>query len=141
MGPKSEYGKKLLDPRWQMKRLEVFKRENATCQFCKDKTQTLHVHHLAYHGDPWDTPLEQLLLLCESCHEVEERGLAEATRELVPALRRLGFTSVTLESIPKVFSGKDRGWMMYEPAFDIIRTFIDDDELWELATKRFWEKG
>lgn len=65
---KTSYGQKLRDPRWQMKRLEVLKRDNATCQMCGDKETELHVHHKSYHGNPWDAPDEELQTLCKHCH-------------------------------------------------------------------------
>ncbi len=66
----SAYTDKFKDPRWQMKRLEIFKRDSATCQNCSSKTKTLHAHHLYYEKgkDPWDYPLDAYATLCESCH-------------------------------------------------------------------------
>ena len=57
------------NPRWQKKRLHVLERDNWTCRACGDAESTLHVHHRAYHGSPWETPDEMLQTLCESCHE------------------------------------------------------------------------
>lgn len=70
---KKIYGEKLLDPRWQKKRLEVLKDNEFTCQYCGDKENTLHVHHLSYNinGNPWDVPQYALMCLCENCHKVE----------------------------------------------------------------------
>lgn len=34
---KSDYSQKLLDPRWQRKRLEILQRDDFTCQVCSDK--------------------------------------------------------------------------------------------------------
>ena len=56
------------DPRWQRVRLEVMERDGWACVACLDKTSTLHVHHKDYHGELWDTPLDMLQTLCESCH-------------------------------------------------------------------------
>ncbi len=69
---KKTYGEKLLDPRWQKKRLEVLETNNFTCQYCGDTETTLHVHHLCYkiNGNPWDTDLSALLCLCEECHKI-----------------------------------------------------------------------
>lgn len=69
-----KYSDKLKDPRWQKKRLEVFQRENFTCQCCGTKERTLHVHHLVYCGrDPWDAPMEALESLCDECHDFREQ--------------------------------------------------------------------
>jgi hypothetical protein len=76
---KSEYAKKLLDPRWQKKRLDILHRDDFTCQACGDKTTTLHVHHCFYEWkrDPWDYPDTSLVTLCEPCHEEETAIVAE----------------------------------------------------------------
>lgn len=62
------YSKKLQHPFWQRKRLEIFQRDNWTCQRCGDTQTTLHVHHEEYNGEPWDAPNNTLLTLCEKCH-------------------------------------------------------------------------
>lgn len=64
------YSEKLRDPRWQAKRLRIMERDRFTCRDCRDSTKHLHVHHCHYiKGEPWDTPDELLLTLCEDCHE------------------------------------------------------------------------
>jgi hypothetical protein len=63
------YSEKLLDPRWQKKRLQVLERENFTCQLCGNTQITLHVHHLSYSDNPWDSNLHELQCLCKYCHE------------------------------------------------------------------------
>lgn len=64
------YGEKLRDPRWQIKRLNIFNRDKSTCQLCGDKDLEKHVHHLKYAGNPWDVPDEYLQLLCCDCHQI-----------------------------------------------------------------------
>jgi len=66
----STYSKLLLDPRWQRKRLDILKRDDFTCTLCTDSRTTLHVHHKAYKGNPWDIPDDQLRTLCHHCHEI-----------------------------------------------------------------------
>jgi hypothetical protein len=68
----SDYSDKLKDPRWQKKRLAVLERAGWKCQVCDNDKDTLHVHHLAYKGEPWDAPDELLECLCESCHNWRE---------------------------------------------------------------------
>lgn len=63
------YQQKLLDPRWQKKRLEILNRDEFTCQYCEDSENTLHIHHLAYHKNPWDISNDKLITCCEQCHE------------------------------------------------------------------------
>lgn len=59
------------DPRWQKKRLEILQRDKFTCRSCTDNTTTLHVHHLKYneHSLIWEYGNEDLITLCETCHE------------------------------------------------------------------------
>ncbi len=73
-----EYMAKLRDPRWQKKRLEVFGRDNFTCQMCKaneDCGRNLQIHHAFYSRElenPWEYPVETLYTLCEKCHPAAE---------------------------------------------------------------------
>jgi hypothetical protein len=66
------YSKKLQDPRWQKKRLEILERDDFKCQNCSDTKNTLHVHHKIYSGEPWETESKYLITLCEDCHSKEE---------------------------------------------------------------------
>lgn len=65
------YSERLKDPRWQKKRLEILNRDDWMCQKCCDETSTLHVHHKVYLKGrmPWEYEDEQLVTLCESCHD------------------------------------------------------------------------
>jgi 5-methylcytosine-specific restriction endonuclease McrA len=67
------YSEKLRDPRWQKKRLEILNRDDFTCTICGDSKSTLHVHHKAYIGDPWEADNEKLSTVCENCHYVIEK--------------------------------------------------------------------
>lgn len=70
MANKSYY-EKLRDPRWQKKRLEVMEKAEFRCSLCMDDASTLNVHHKEYFKgkEPWDYEVEQLVCLCEECHE------------------------------------------------------------------------
>jgi len=70
---KKTYAEKLLDPRWQRKRLEVLDDNDFTCQSCGDSESTLHVHHKMYAKgkEPWEYTLNQYSVLCKTCHEIE----------------------------------------------------------------------
>lgn len=70
MTMKTPYFKKLLDPRWQKKRLQVLEAAEWTCEACGDATSTLHVHHKQYFKgrEPWEYEAAQLGVLCEECH-------------------------------------------------------------------------
>ena len=80
------YKEKLLDPRWQKKRLRILERDNWECKLCGDKTSTLHVHHKAYNGEPWDAKETNLTTLCYNCHtmiELVNGGSADNVKMLV----------------------------------------------------------
>ena len=77
----SQYAEKFKDPRWQRKRLEVFKRDDFKCQHCGATEKTLHAHHLCYIKglDPWDYEDIFIVTLCDGCHEQfhQQPGLSE----------------------------------------------------------------
>jgi hypothetical protein len=68
---KLSYSQKLLDPRWQKKRLEVLDAAEFQCEICGDSKSTLHVHHKQYikGHEVWEYEREQLACLCETCHQ------------------------------------------------------------------------
>lgn len=67
---KNAYQAKLLDPRWQRKRLEALQRSDFSCDCCGDSVSTLHVHHKQYikGREPWEYEVGQLCCLCAECH-------------------------------------------------------------------------
>lgn len=71
MSTKSEYANKLMDPRWQRKRLQIFERDGFTCLDCGSTKRTLHVHHCLYFPkmEPWEYQDRYLRTLCDDCHE------------------------------------------------------------------------
>lgn len=98
----SDYWKKLKDPRWQKKRLEVFQRDNFTCRDCGDKERTQHVHHCFYEkGDPWNTGMEFLLTLCDECHSIRQDFENNCRKALGKIFTRtlLGDVVMLLESL------------------------------------------
>ncbi|HEX6427984.1 MAG TPA: HNH endonuclease signature motif containing protein [Niastella sp.] len=68
------YKEKLLDPRWQRRRLDILNRADFKCEIegCWCSDETLHVHHLDYisGNEPWEYPDEYLMAVCASCHEM-----------------------------------------------------------------------
>lgn len=67
------YSSELKDPRWQKKRLEIYQRDNWTCQMCGNGLYDgvpLNVHHKVYHKDclPWEYQDKELITICEKCH-------------------------------------------------------------------------
>lgn len=71
------YAEKLLDPRWQKKRLSILDRDNWRCKLCGDGTTTFHIHHKKYKGDPWEVEDEDLVTYCKHCHSVVEFNKSE----------------------------------------------------------------
>jgi 5-methylcytosine-specific restriction endonuclease McrA len=66
------YARKLKDPRWQKKRLQVFEAADWACQLCGDKKSMLHAHHWSYerNRNPWEYPAGMIACLCEKCHAI-----------------------------------------------------------------------
>ena len=52
----------------------VLTRDNYTCQCCKTKKGTLHVHHKIYRSHGGSDDIENLITLCESCHKKLHKG-------------------------------------------------------------------
>lgn len=71
MSEKTNYQRKLADPRWQKKRLKILERDFFACQICTDTETELQVHHTEYSGEPWDASDENLKTLCAHCHKAE----------------------------------------------------------------------
>jgi 5-methylcytosine-specific restriction endonuclease McrA len=73
---KINYGEKLFDPRWKIKRKQILNRDANKCVICKKDEGHMHVHHKQYHFikrlqihvDPWDYEDRLMVTLCESCH-------------------------------------------------------------------------
>lgn len=77
--------KSYLTPRWQRRRLEVFNKDNFTCQWCGETEKTLHVHHFCYvkAGGPWDSEDSDMITLCCDCHEFQHlKGVPKIIHDL-----------------------------------------------------------
>lgn len=85
-----EYSKKLQNPNWQRKRLEILNRDNFQCISCGAKDKELHVHHRWYifGNEIWDYPNNCFETLCHECHEYIELHIKEATHDINLELRR-----------------------------------------------------
>ncbi len=79
------YRQKLLDPRWQKKRLEILNRDEFACRKCGDKESTLHVHHFWYENDkePWEIEDGALITLCGSV-DAGNRWRARGSKNRIP---------------------------------------------------------
>ncbi len=40
------------------------------CASCCETTKTLHVHHMSYSNNPWEVDDNNLVTLCEDCHDL-----------------------------------------------------------------------
>ena len=79
----NDYSKRLKDPRWQRKRLDVMERDNFTCRDTGATDEPLNVHHCWYaKGGPWETPSEYMLTLTEEAHERRQQTEARAKQAL-----------------------------------------------------------
>lgn len=94
------YSELLRNPFWQKKRLEIFERDEWTCQKCGDTFNNLQVHHLGYMYDtmPWEYPNSMLVTYCELCHEKVE-FMKKVVREAPEALKKQGFESGDIREI------------------------------------------
>lgn len=83
------YSEKLLDPRWQRKRLEILSRSDFQCEACMDSENTLHVHHKHYikGREPWEYEPHELVVLCKECHsnEHDARMMLDRALAAVPS--------------------------------------------------------
>jgi hypothetical protein len=88
------YQEKLLDPRWQKKRLEIFERDQWTCQTCLATDKTLHIHHRSYSPglEPWDYEDFELLTLCADCHHSQKLQQEKSLADLQSSIRACGLS-------------------------------------------------
>lgn len=68
---KMSYFEQLRSPNWQRRRLEIMSRDEFRCQVCYDNESTLNVHHKHYTKGrmAWEYGDDELVTLCEECHE------------------------------------------------------------------------
>ena len=100
------YKDKLLDPKWQKKRLVILERDKWTCTSCGNTEETLHVHHIFYdaiYQNPWEYPDYCLITLCVSCHQDEHIAYKFALNSLQHQIAKIGIQTANemsyLESI------------------------------------------
>lgn len=105
MAKAKSYSEKLKDPRWQKKRLEIFQRDNFTCQKCGSTDKTLVVHHFEYSGEPWDSENKKLITVCEICHDVIEE-IKNAINTESPSLKIVNYESENDDKILGITSDK-----------------------------------
>ncbi len=87
------YSDDLKDPRWQKKRLEIFERDQFSCQICLDTTSPIHVHHLTYEKGkrPWEYDDSNFKTLCVDCHQaISDHRKLYVTEDGFDAMRATG---------------------------------------------------
>jgi hypothetical protein len=118
---KTPYFKKLLDPRWQKKRLETLELAEWKCEVCYDAESTLHVHHKQYFKgrDPWEYDVDQLAVVCAACHKATHQ-LPDNLLEVISRLPLDGpFSRDEAAFLLSGFSGVD-----LNPAIDWHRKLV-----------------
>ena len=130
MNEKKSYKELLKDPRWQKRRLEILQRDRFTCQHCGRNDRTLHVHHKRYveGKNPWEYSDEDLITLCEECHNNETEYASDLYRvysELQESFMVNGFSmqlfSTVLELISEALELHHWDKAYYTPAVDLIK--------------------
>jgi len=118
---KKSYSDLLKSPKWQKKRLEILQRDKFTCQSCNDDINTLHVHHLHYEKGllPWEYENEDLVTLCEKCHD------AISSIDKILNYGSVGIETITLvvklinkleyESIERYYNEQEKKGKIIEP--------------------------
>lgn len=79
----------------------VLNRDNYTCQCCKAKKGTMHVHHIVYRSNGGSDKMNNLITLCEDCHKKLHDGL--------------------LKEFESKLSGKRNGTLKYATQMNSIR--------------------
>lgn len=117
---KLTYNELLTDPRWLDKRESILTRDNHQCVSCAHKGeevnqlgQYLHVHHLFYKKGllPWDYKDDELITLCDNCHEYITRKLSSCT-ELIGRICKDDDASEQLEFILNIILKMNNPWQI-----------------------------
>jgi hypothetical protein len=135
-----KYSDKLKDPRWQKKRLEVFERDGWCCQCCGDSESPLNVHHKYYNKNknPWEYQLEELMTLCDQCHEVEYNDRYGDEKDLLVMIKAAGFLSNDVHILAEAFHSI---CMLYPPnvTAGIIHHAFKTREIIEYISNKYFE--
>jgi len=133
------YSEKLKDPRWQKKRLEIFKHDDFMCCFCGDNESTLSIHHLIYeeNKEPWESPDENLITLCENCHQAE----FEVRKDIeVQLLKTLKFKRYKWDDLVDINAGfRDLKMHVPEVNASIIKWIFQNKELCQELVNRYFD--
>jgi len=138
----SEYQKKLEDPRWKEKRLEILERDKKCCQSCGKSKKVLQVHHRLYISgvEPWDYPDKYLVTLCAGCHwfETKRRGVFEGM--IIDSFKKFFLTDdlITISTaLNIVYRQKENRKISSKDLTKIITHVITDELCQDLLLKKF----
>lgn len=114
------YQEKLQHPNWQMKRLEIMKRDNATCQLCGDTESMLNVHHKSYTwgNDPWDYEDDNFITYCKHCHLLIE-GVKKTSNLVI----------IKVDKVISVEEKKIRFFFILETHIGIAYLYTEDNSI------------
>lgn len=147
MKKNSEYSKKLRDPRWQKKRLEVMEKAQWSCEACGDSGSELQVHHGLYEfgKEPWEHADRHLWCICKNCHEEAtsyKKHISKAVGCINPRFYPMIFSLVSLHGITSR-AHKDVGEMGVNEVFQFIKLFNETEKFiacWQPAVLELAEK-
>lgn len=120
------YAEKLTDPRWQRLRLEIMSRDEFKCRLCFCDGSTLAVHHKKYSetGNPWDAAPDDLVTLCQTCHEKLHTGTVEKIPDAIGAFYRALTRGQLANSSDALISEIETASEFYEKAMDLMESAI-----------------
>lgn len=132
------YKQKLLDPRWQRRRLQILQRDDFRCTSCGNADDTLHVHHFAYGVNPWDVDDKHLTTLCSQCHEYEHKHREQAEKVLLSAIRKAGFLAGSLDCMAEGFE-EMQPFHAEEVMASVFKWFLQEPQIMNRLCDMFFE--
>jgi len=92
------YAEYLKTPEWLVTRKRILQRDHYTCQGCQAQKVLLHVHHYTYARLGCEDD-EDLVTLCEVCHDELHRQLAEVPKLSFVQMAGIGLGVATVGTI------------------------------------------
>lgn len=118
------YADKYRHPNWQRRRLEIMDRDGFVCAWCGAKDVMLSVHHKSYKScEIWDYPDDDLVTLCDTCHQTETEVLNHWKKSAYRFLLDRVEGSVALGNLLSIaellFSANENKRITAEQSFDV----------------------
>lgn len=135
------YAKKLQNPLWQKKRLEILQRDNFECTLCGCNDKELHVHHRWYQfgKDIWDYPNENFETLCYECHEYIETSIKDSFSDIQIIIRKTFLNQDDYNCIVKLLIHlSEEKFSNYKPIAirDAIDQIVENNDIEWIIKKR-----